>query len=288
MKRDHLRCDAKEMKSKNLRVLVVGAKSTTADFLARLLSEHGYTAKRTEKLKFPNPLVIRKFDIIYGIYLQSCSRYIPLAKCLGRKTIIHFIGSDAYWYSRERSLWRRIYWSIVLRCTDLIFYVSPHLKQLVKSAGDVLPLPIDVEKFKQSAHSKIVPDRDILYYCPSGYPNENIYRLDWILEYANAHPEQKITIIGNRTNPAHYQISRPNVLVIPFVHQNEMKTLYQRHKRLIRMTTEDGMPEMLHQAILAGIEVIFNGEIIKEFPRERLPDHFVESFTKAIGRIIKS
>jgi hypothetical protein len=157
----------------------------------------------------------------------------------------------------------------------------------VKSAGDILPLPIDVRKFKQMNSNKIIPDRDILYYCPSGAANESIYRLDWILEYASAHPEHKITIIGNQTNPANYQVQQPNVLVIPFVDQNEMQTLYHRHRRLIRMTTEDGMPQMLHEAILAGLEVIFNGEIIKEFPQERLPEHFIESFTKAIEKIYK-
>ena len=276
------------MKSKNLRVLVVGAKSTTADFVAKLLNEHGYAAKRTEKLKFPNPLVIRQFDIIYGIYLQSCSRYIPLAKCLGRKTILHFIGSDAYWYSRDRSPWRRIYWKIVLRCTDLIFYVSPHLKLLVKSAGDILPLPIDVREFKRSNTNKIEPDRDVLYYCPSGAANEKIYRLDWVLRYATGHPEQKITIVGNQTNPAKYEIQLPNVLVIPFVPQNEMQQLYWRHKQLIRMTTEDGMPQMLHEAILAGLEVIFNGQTIREFPQERLPEYFSRSFTEAVETLYKS
>jgi hypothetical protein len=229
--------------------------------------------------------MLNKHDIIYGIYLQSCSRYILAARILGKKTILHFVGSDAYWYSRERSPWRYIYWRIILHATNLILYVSPHLKQLVGSPGIVLPLPIDVEQFKKQELRNIMPERDILYYCPSGEVNEKIYRLDWALEYASSHPEETITIIGNQSHPAHYQIELPNVQVIPFVLPGEMPTLYRRHRRLVRMTSEDGLPQMLHEAILAGLEVVHNGAIIRESPPERDPAHFCKSFTEALKTI---
>jgi len=125
-----------------MRILVVGAGTPNADYVAMVLSENGLSADWTNQLRYPNPLRIRRYKIVYGVYLQSCSRYILVAKMLRKKTIVHFVGSDAYWYSRERSIWRRLYWRLVLHNTDLVLYVSKHLEQMVKRSGFVLPFPI--------------------------------------------------------------------------------------------------------------------------------------------------
>jgi hypothetical protein len=243
-------------------------------------------ADRTDELKLPNPFRLRKYDVIYGIYLQSCSRNILIGKLLGKKTILHFVGSDAYWYARERSLWRRIYWKTILRFTDLIFYVSPHLITFIGREGTLLPIPVGTSQFKISALLEIEPERDVLYYCPSGEVNERIYRLSWIVDYARSHPNQKITIIGNQSHPARYEISLPNVLVIPFVPQSEMPVLYRKHRRLIRMTLEDGVPRMIHEALLAGIEVIYNDKPIFDVPTELDPIQFAKSFEKALASVL--
>ena len=263
----------------------MGAGTPNADYVAKVLSEHGLAADWTDKLRYPNPLRFRKYNIIYGVYLQSCSRSILAAKMLGKKTIVHFVGSDAYWYSRERSILRRLYWRLVLHNTDLVLYVSRHLEQMVGRAGFILPFPIRTDGFRESELRKIKPERDVLYYCPSGTTNEKVYQLHWIIEYARDHPEEKITILGNKTHPANYTIQLPNVQVLPFVPQSEMPQLYRKHKRLIRMTTEDGLPRMIHEALLVGIEVVFNGEAIRQIPSEREPEQFSKAFVSAISSL---
>ena len=267
------------------RILVVGAGTPNADFVAEVLGENGFEADWTDQLKRPNPLKIRRYDIIYGIYLQSCSRNILIGKLLGKKTLVHFVGSDAYWYERDRSLHRRVYWKVVLWLTDLVLYVSPHLQDLVGWAGVVLPFPIEADRFRTVAGSNIQAERDVLYYCPSGNLNEKIYRLSWIIDYATKHPNQTVTILGNKLHPANYDVSLPNVQVIPFVPQSEVPLLYRKHRRLIRMSTEDGLPRMVHEALLAGLEVIYNGEVISNVPPERDPKRFAESFKNALRSI---
>ncbi|MGA8857364.1 MAG: hypothetical protein WB643_09395, partial [Candidatus Bathyarchaeia archaeon] len=131
----------------------------------------------------------------------------------------------------------------------------------------------------------VTPDRDVLYYCPSGEANEKIYRLSWIIEYAKTHPQEKITILGNVSHPANYTIQLPNLEVIPFVERSQMPALYRRHKRLIRMTTEDGLPRMVHEALLCGLQVTFNGQIMKDVPKEREPTEFASTFRKALDRL---
>jgi len=132
-----------------------------------------------------------------------------------------------------------------------------------------------------------MPDRDILYYCPSGEVNERIYRLGWIVEYARDHPEEKITIIGNSSHPAKYALNLPNVEVIPFVERSQMPALYRRHKTLIRMTIEDGLARMVHEAILSGLKVIYNGKEVTEVPPEREPSEFSNTFKQAVASILK-
>lgn len=266
---------------------MVGAGSPNADIVAEVLRSAGVDAEWTAEVKHPSLRRIIKVDGVYGIYLQTCSRYVLAAKLLGKKTIVHFVGSDAYWVNRERSFWRRRYWRFVLNHCDLIFYVSPHLEALVGRQGVVLPFPISTAAFLDAKQTQTTPDRDILYYCPSGEANEKIYRLSWIADYAREHPNEKITIIGNSSHPANYKLGLSNVAIIPYVERSQMPALYKHHKTLIRMTTEDGLPRMIHEAILSGLKVIYNGREVTEVPPEREPAQFAHTFEQAFEGIPK-
>jgi hypothetical protein len=167
----------------------------------------------------------------------------------------------------------------------LIFYVSPHLEEFVRRKGVVLPFPISTGAFREARLTPAAPDRDVLYYCPSGEVNERIYRLGWIIEYAHDHAEEKITIIGNSTHPANYRLDLPNVLVIPFVERSQMPALYRRHRTLIRMTTEDGLARMVHEALLCGLRVIYNGKEVTEIPPEREPSQFAYTFKRTLSAL---
>ena len=76
-------------------ILIVGAGSPNADMVAEVLNANGFNAQWTDKIRFPNPFYIHQFGLVYGIYLQTSSRYIIIGKILRKKTIIHFVGSDA-------------------------------------------------------------------------------------------------------------------------------------------------------------------------------------------------
>ena len=266
---------------------MVGAGSPNADIVAEVLRANGVDAEWTDEVRRPSLKMIFKVDVVYGIYLQTCSRYILPAELLGKKTIVHFVGSDAYWMNRERSYWRKRYWSFVLNHCDLIFYVSPHLEDLVGRKGFVLPFPISTEAFREAREVETVAARDVLYYCPSGEANEKIYRLSWILDYADEHPNEKITIIGNSSHPASYRTNLPNVEVIPFVERSQMPALYKQHKMLIRMTTEDGLARMVHEALLSGLRVVYNGKEVTEVPPEREPRQFAATFKRIVSGIYK-
>ena len=267
---------------RRLKILLVGAGSPNADMVAEVLQSAGVDAEWTANVRYPSFRRISNVDAVYGIYLQTCSRYILAAKLLGKKTILHFVGSDAYRFAREKSLHKQLYWRLVLWASDLILYVSPHLQDMVRRPGVILPFPIEMDSFKDAARRGVTPDRDLLYFCPGGENNERLYRLDWVLEYARTHPDEKITIIGNETHPATCSTSLSNVSIIPYVPLSEMPDLYVRHRKLVRMTTEDGLPRMMHEALLCGLKVTYNGEEITQIPPEREPTKFAEKIIGAV------
>jgi hypothetical protein len=63
----------------------------------------------------------------------------------------------------------------------------------------------------------------------------------------------------------------------------KMPEFYRKHKRLIRMTTEDGLPQMIHEALLSGVQVTFNGVEIQDVPKEREPSYFASIFKTTLG-----
>jgi hypothetical protein len=266
-----------------LKILMVGSGGSNNEVVVDALRSKGFDIDYTEDVRTPSLSRLKGADVVYGAYLQTCSRYIGAAQMLGKKTVVHFVGSDAYRYAREKGL-RALYWRMIVRGCDLVLYVSSHLEMLVRRPGAVLPFPIRIEQFKRIANP--LRDRDILYYCPSGEENAIVYRLDWILSYAENHPQEKITILGNSAHAANYLLAMPNVEVIPFVAYDNMPSLYSRHKRLIRMTVEDGRPRMVDEALLSGLEVIFNGEKIPAVPPERDPKVFAERFERELANIL--
>jgi len=271
-------------------ILVVGSGKNKSgnQVVVDALGSRGFQVGYVEKVKVPNLLKIMNFDVVYGLHFQTCSRYTMAAEMLGKKTIIHFVGSDAYRYAKENGI-RKLIWRNVVRACDLVLYVSPHLMELVGRSGCVLSLPIRVDLFKKVRENRS-PKRDVLYYCPTrgdrGEGGEVTYRLDWILDYAKKHPEETITIIGNPGHPADYKIDMPNVEVIPSVPYSKMGEVYAQHRKLIRMTTQDGLPTMVSEALLSGLEVIFNGKGVTEVPPERDPKVFAERFDEELRRIL--
>jgi hypothetical protein len=49
------------------------------------------------------------------------------------------------------------------------------------------------------------------------------------------------------------------------------------------MTTEDGLPRMLSEALLCGLLVTFNGKEITAVPKERDPKEFANSLLNALN-----
>ena len=206
---------------------------------------------------------------------MSLTRHLPFIKLLRKKSLIHIIGSDAFRYITTQGLKKKL-WKKALETYDEILYVTRELQQLMDlERGFIIPIPIDTKLFKKAKYKG--EKRDVLYYCPK----PKIYRLDWILRYAKENPNEKITVLG-----CPYEITLPNIKVISRWPYYKMPILYSMHRRLIRMTIHDGYPKMLYEALLCGLEVIWNNKRITEVPSEMLMENTIPKLLSILKELI--
>ncbi len=245
-----------------MKVFLTG--SFNAEILARQLSYYGVETKVDLPPKVLASFNLRSFDVIYSVCFMRSIRLVLSSKFFRKNYVVHFIGSDALEYTSKRGFGRKSS-DVVLRLCDEVFYVTEELKQLVGlGRGRVIPIPVDTRMFRETGYHG--EKRYVLYYCP----NPEIYRSDWIAKYAVAHPDETITILGS---PNLSGLS--NVKVISHVPYRQMPKLYQMHRRLIRMTTHDGCPKMPYEALLCGLEVMWNGKRVTTVPKEMLMEDTV-------------
>jgi len=223
-----------------------------AIILAKQLRYYGVDTVAKKGLSFHK---LRNFDIVYAIGISELRQLVPL-RAFSKKLVLHVVGSDA----KKMSRWTKR----ALILANEILYVSREIKKEIGlNKGKLIPIPIDTKKFAPEFRSL---KRDVLYYCP----NEKIYRLDWILQYAKNHLDETITVIVGRRDFLHsFSDPRyPNVLFTPVIDYENMVSCYNQHRKLIRMTLYDGYPKMPYEALLCGLKVIWNGKHVIKVPSE--------------------
>jgi len=223
---------------------------------------------------FPNGLEYEKYwftsfdgiDIYHGIFLDISYYGNIVAHNLGIPNIVHIVGSDA---KIERPVGSAGWYALkaAAKSADLFLYSSKELRDIVGIEGKVVAMPIDEDNWKPPG--KRYPNLDVLYYCP----NNETYRMDWILKYAEENPDELITvIIGDFGQiPKAYP---KNITWVPLVGYDELKYLYWEHKKLIRVTTHDGQkpPRMPCEALFAELEVYYATDGKDEPKRLRISD----------------
>jgi hypothetical protein len=254
------------------RLLLAG--SEHLEPIAELLRGKGYYVVRLEPRRRSLYVdVVPRFDLVYAEYLMNGARLAKVARLFGKRFVMHIIGTDAIRYAAEKFSWRWFAWFTGLALSDHILYASDDLQQLVGFPGLTLPFPIDTQTIAKRERKG--EKRDILYYCPANNP---IYRPDWLVEFARSNPRLTVTVIGDL---GHRNVPF-NVVVRPVVDRREMSRIYSEHNKLVRMTTHDGTPRMVYEALLSGLDVIWNGEKVTSVPEEVTPEYFLEKFSQHV------
>lgn len=227
-----------------MRVLLIGKGNN--EILARMLHNFDADVECEARLSY-NILKYHNYNccVIVGFFGRRNVGIFTMMALLGvSRPIVYIVGSDAL--KIKNSWFFRTMLNLCMFRHARLVYVSEHLRDELGINGEIIPIPIDTSLFKVITTAE--RSEDVLYYCPKG--NEELYRRDWIDAYMREHPNEKVTILDG------------------FVPYEQMPIVYNTHKKLIRMTTRDGVPKMPYEALLCGCKVEYNGVDITEIPDE--------------------
>lgn len=230
----------------------------------------------TEKNPFKKLLYfikeISKIDILYfgyGVYYFPIA--IIIAKILGKKVIMHWIGSDVLEFDKsahKKIILKKV--DIHLACSHLI---ASELKKYNIDAKVIPIIPLDM-KFSLS---KMPKKHAAMFYLPTN--KEDFYGIDYLYHLAKSFPTTTFYVVGNEKRI----FKENNIINLGRVSLEEMNDLYDKISILVRTPKHDGLSIMLLEALMRGKEVIY----CYNFPYVHQAES-KEQAEKAFAEIVKS
>jgi hypothetical protein len=200
-------------------------------------------------------LAVLRADLIYligGDLRPNC--YYRLALLLGKKMIIHWVGSDI----REMEAWQaegRVISKILLQKAEHWAEVDWTAVELTNLGVKALIVPLTPADFPEQVPD--LPEKFVaLTYLPP--QKAEFYGEEQILHLAREFSEVTFLIVGSEPTqrPASWP---PNMVSVGWV--DEMSRFYPEITVLIRMTRYDGLSFMVLEALARGRHVIWSRKL---------------------------
>lgn len=174
--------------------------------------------------------------------------FYALPKLVGKKVIIHWIGTDSLNASSHNV--SRIS-SLGVRLANLHLAQAQHLADELSTIGikaKVIPL---VPSSPAPAHMPL--GTNICVYLPERDPK--LYGADATFELVRKMPDVNFLIIANNGK---YAPALSNVTYFSWMSQQDMESIWTLTKVLLRLTSHDGMPITIMEALLRGRYVVWS------------------------------
>lgn len=196
-------------------------------------------------------LISNQYDIIHYFWARTSSVTVLLQLIMGRKVILHFIGTDvSQTLAAKRKIWVTKLWQL------LGARVLADFEELTDELGTqgITAHTVAFMNREVKDHEMPYPDGfSVLSYVPEG--KEEFYGMPAILECAARMPETKFFIISNTTD-----FGLENVISLGRV--PDIIEEINRHNVLIRLTQHDGMAIGVVEALSCARYVVWS----KRFP----------------------
>jgi glycosyltransferase involved in cell wall biosynthesis len=235
------------------------------DLLSGALGAQGFACIpiRPEAGRLLTLRALLRCDLImksFGAYSPGYFRLFAVAKALGKRVAVYWIGSDVLHATLARRSWARR----TQRLVDMNLTVTDALRDEMQQLGIrayVVPIVSDLSSIRVEP----LPDRlVVLCYLP---PNEHLfYSSEVMRELALCIPDIPFLVVGGWQGGP----SPPNMECLGFV--TNMAAVYRRSSVLVRLTPHDGLPKMLLEALAYGRQVIWS----HPFPHCRLARNLPE------------
>jgi len=227
-----------------------------AQFLIKTFEEIGYESYWIS-IRDSVPKILQDFnncDIIYAHAPHEPKVHL-LAKLFRKKIVTHWIGTDAF--LATTSLKFKYLSKLCNLLIDKQLVVSSNLKNEIESIGikNSVIIPI-LPKFINEEISKIEQKNcrfTVLSYTAKD--RYDFYGSNEILKLAQTLPDIDFWILSSDSEKESHS---GNIRYLGIVPLDEMNTIYEKCHVLIRYVKHDGMPKMLLEALLKGLQVIYS------------------------------
>ena len=217
------------------------------------LQNAGIESKKIPFSKVKAPFKMLDIDIIHCFYMPESTKFFKLAKILGKKTVLHWIGSDVLRVitdpgRREKALKTTKY-------VDLNMALSPWLKEELETLGiksHVIPaLPKNADFNVVSFPEQFT----VLGYLPVF--RHEFYGSEIIFKLAKEYPQIKFIIVTSAGKGEGKDVfpSIPNLEYRGYI--KNMSVLYDEVTVLVRIPEHDGQSIMVLEALAKGRHVIY-------------------------------
>ena len=199
-------------------------------------------------LKWSEPRIVHYLWGYHGL-----TPYI-VPKLLGKKVIIHWIGSDAFIAtSTKEPLVRALLRKIAYRMADMHLADFEPLANQIRSLGiNAIVLPT-VPDMALSPEDTTWPfENTVLVYLPHG--KEDFYGGSIVFRLAQEFTEVKFMVVANEGKD---MPQLPNVEYLGWVN---LSTIWKKVKIYVRLTRTDGQAKMVIEALARGKHVIWSYE----------------------------
>lgn len=265
-----------------MKVLIIGdgfheklIQKQLTEYNMQAITMHYYGNKNIKGfIKFLKKL--KDVDTVYRIWADEFNLWMILAKLLGKKTVIHWIGTDVFNFINQKKSFRKC--KIIQRFIDRNLTVSELLQEELEYKGvksEIVPI---LPEYVSGEIGLPASKHAVLAYIPQG--KEEFYDINLTLDVARNFKGINFYIIANDGSCIKDYDS--NVFFLGRINEKEMDLIYNKVSVLIRIPKHDGLPKMVLEALLMGKEVIYK----YEFPHCYHAENYQEC-VKCLEEIIR-
>jgi|GEM_PF-576313 len=213
---------------------------------------------RNDRLLFwLGALACRPADAFYALGVQEWPNRFRAARLLGRRTVLHWIGTDVYHMQTDparRERFRRA----VLPHVDRHWAVSDRLAAELHQALGVRASVVPIVDHTLTQVPEAPPPRApavFTYGTHVGLEHDDFYGIGAFCDLAARFSHVPFRVLVSPP-PAHRELP-PNVEFLGFI--QDMPSVYRDHSVYVRLTRHDGLPKMVLESLAWGRQVVYSG-----------------------------
>jgi hypothetical protein len=219
---------------------------TGCDVMFSEAREFGDTWQWYKLLKTRDAVIV----VLYGAPSRFLRRQLALAALLRKPVIRWWVGSDVLNLLHDARIRRAAL--AFNRVVTVNIAVAPHLRDELATVGipaTVIPSLLDPSPASASPNSR--PPNSLLVYLPSS--RRDFYGFDIVREAVTQNPDVAFIVVADDT---HSLARYPNVTSLGWV--DDMSAVWETVGGLLRVTSHDGLPRMVLDALRREKHVIYS------------------------------